>query len=101
MIPAIIHLIDAILALIVVVLIVHVVLSWLFAFDIVSRRNRFVGGIFEFTTRLTDPLLKPLRRVIPPIAGVDLSALVLLLLIQFLREILPWLGGLLIGSPLY
>src|SRR5690349_5588921 len=101
MIPAIIHLIDAILALIVVVLIVHVVLSWLFAFDIVSRRNRFVGGIFEFTTRLTDPLLKPLRRIIPPIAGVDLSVLVLLLLIQFLREILPWLGGLLIGSPLY
>lgn len=101
MIPAIINLLDAILALIIVVLIVHVVLSWLFAFDIVSRRNRFVGAIFEFTTRLTDPLLRPLRRLIPPIAGVDLSVLVLLLLIQFLRELLPWFGRMLIGSPLY
>lgn len=101
MIPAIIHLIDAILALIIVVLIVQVVLSWLFAFDIVSRRNQFVGAIYEFTSRLTDPLLKPLRRIIPPIAGVDLSVLVLVLLIYFLRDLLPWLGGLLIGSPLY
>lgn len=101
MIPAIINLLDAILALIIVVLIVHVVLSWLFAFDIVSRRNQFVGAIFEFTTRLTDPMLRPLRRLIPPIAGVDLSVLVLLLLIQFLRELLPWFGRMLIGSPLY
>ncbi len=101
MIPAILHLLDAILALVLVVLIIHVVLSWLFAFDIVSRRNQFIGAIFEFTTRLTNPLLRPLRRLIPPIAGVDLSVLVLLLLIQFLRELLPWIGGLLIGSPLY
>lgn len=98
MIPAVLNLVDAILALIIVVLIVHVVLSWLFAFDIVSRRNRFVGAIFEFTSRLTDPLLRPLRRLIPPIAGVDLSVLVLLLLLQFLRELLP---RVLIGSPLY
>ncbi len=101
MIPAILNLVDAILGLILVVLIVHVVLSWLFAFDIVSRSNRFVGTIFEFTTRVTNPLLRPLRRLIPAIAGVDLSVLVLLLLIQFLRELLPWIGGLLIGSPLY
>ena len=98
MIPAVLNLVDAILALIIVVLIVHVVLSWLIAFDIVSRRNRFVGAIFEFTSRLTDPLLRPLRRLIPPIAGVDLSVLVLLLLLQFLRELLP---RVLIGSPLY
>ena len=101
MIPAIINLLDAILMLVIVILIVHVVLSWLFAFDIVSPRNGFVGPVFEFTTRLTNPLLRPLRRIIPPIAGVDLSVLVLLLLLQFLRELLPWLGGLLVGSPLY
>lgn len=101
MIPALIHLVDAILGLVIVLLIVHVVLSWLFAFDIVSPRNQFFRSVFEFTTRLTDPMLRPLRRLIPPIAGVDLSILVLLLLIQFVRELLPWLGGLLIGSPLY
>lgn len=101
MIPAILNLLDAIIMLVIVVLIVHVVLSWLFAFDIVSQRNRFVGSIFEFTTRLTNPLLRPLRRLIPPIAGVDLSVLVLLLLLQFLRELLPWFGRMMIGSPLY
>lgn len=101
MIPALISLIDTILALFIVVLIVHVVLSWLFAFEIVSRRNTLVNGVWEFTSRLTDPVLRPLRRLIPPIAGVDLSVLVLLLLIQFVRELLPWLGGLLIGTPLY
>jgi YggT family protein len=101
MIPAILHLIDAILALLIVVLIVQVVLSWLFAFEVVSRRNGFVGAIWEFTSKVTDPVLRPLRRLIPPIAGVDLSVLVLLLLIQFVRELLPWLGGFLVGSPLY
>ncbi len=83
------NLIDAILALVVVVLIVNVVLSWLFAFDIVSRRNAFVDTIYNFTARLSDPLLRPIRRLIPPISGVDLSPLVLLLGIQFIRELLP------------
>jgi len=89
MIPALISLIDAVLGLLIIVLIVHVVLSWLFAFDVVSRRNAFVNTIWEFTSRLLEPLLKPIRKLIPPIAGVDLSVLVLILLIQFVRELAP------------
>lgn len=91
-------LIDTILALVIVVLIVYVVISWLYAFDIVSRRNSFVYAIYEFCRRVTDPILKPLRRLIPPIAGVDLSVLVLLLVIQLLRQLLPWLAGVLTGT---
>ncbi|MDX2238719.1 MAG: YggT family protein [Hyphomonadaceae bacterium] len=83
------NLIDAILALIIVVLIVNVVLSWLYAFDIISRRNAFVDTIYQVTTRLSAPLLRPIQRFIPPISGVDLSPLVLLLGIQFIRELLP------------
>jgi YggT family protein len=53
--------------------------------------------VFEFTSRLTDPILRPLRRIIPPIAGVDLSILILMLAIFFIRDSLPYLQSLLIG----
>lgn len=89
---------SIILQLISVVLIVYVVISWLYAFDVVGRRNAFVGSVWEFTRRISDPMLRPLRRLIPPIAGVDLSVLVLLLIIFLLQgNILPWLYLLLTG----
>lgn len=88
-----------VLGLFVVVLIVYVVISWLYAFDVVSRRNEFVNAIWRFTSALADPVLRPLRGLIPPIAGVDLSVLVLLLIIMLLRDsVLPWLYALLIGQ---
>lgn len=97
MIPPIFRLIDAILGLVLVLLIIHVVLSWLIAFEIVSRRNQFVNTVFEFTSRLTDPLLRPFRRLIPPVAGVDLSVLILMLIIFFIRDSLPYLQVMLTG----
>ncbi|UPT62715.1 MAG: YggT family protein [Hyphomonadaceae bacterium JAD_PAG50586_4] len=93
------QLIHTVLGLLVVVLIVHVVLSWLFAFDIVSRRNELISGIWRFTSAITEPMLRPLRRLIPPIAGVDLSVLVLLLIIMLVRDsVLPWLVNMLVGG---
>ncbi len=93
--------IHAVLGLYIVVLIIHVVISWLFAFDVVSRRNEFVNAIWRFTTALTDPVLRPLRRLIPPIAGVDLSVLVLVLGLAIFRDsILPWLVNLIRGGPI-
>jgi len=92
MIPIIFRLADAVVGLVIVVLIVYVVLSWLFAFEVVSRRNAFVTGIWDFTRRLTDPILRPFRQLIPPISGVDLSVLIVLLLLQIIRDpVLPWL----------
>lgn len=79
---------GAIVQLIIIVLIVNAVISWLVTFDIVSRRNAFVAQIWDFTQRLTDPLLKPLRRVIPPIGGIDLSPIVLILGLLFLVRLL-------------
>lgn len=93
------ELIRAILGLIQVILIVYVVISWLYAFDIVSQRNQFVRAIWEFTSRLSDPFLRPLRRMIPPIGGVDLSVLVLLLVLWLLQaEVSYWLEGVLLGT---
>jgi YggT family protein len=93
------ELIRAILGLISVILIVYVVISWLYAFDIIDRRNQFVRSVWEFCSRLTDPILRPLRRLIPPIAGVDLSVLVLLLVIWLLQnEVSYWIEGMLLGT---
>jgi YggT family protein len=79
---------GALVQLIIIVLIVNAVISWLVAFDIVSRRNPFVSQIWDVTQRLTDPLLKPLRRVIPPIGGLDLSPIVLILGLLFIERLL-------------
>jgi YggT family protein len=70
------------------VLIASAILSWLVAFDVINRRNPFVTKVGLFLYRLTEPLLRPIRRVLPLIAGVDLSPLVLILLLMFVRNLL-------------
>jgi YggT family protein len=81
-------LIDTIIGLIIFVLVVNAILSWLIAFDVVNRRNRAVDWIWDLTSRLTDPLLRPLRKVIPLIGGVDLSPMVLILGLMFIQRLL-------------
>jgi YggT family protein len=91
-------LLRVVLRLLSTVLIVHVVISWLFAFDIVSRRNQFVGAVWRFTSAIAEPLVRPLRRMIPSIGGVDLSVLVLLIGIWFAERLSYWVQGVLTGS---
>jgi YggT family protein len=91
MIPVLVDLIRIILNLLIIVLIVQAVLSWLIAFDIASRRTPIVDTLWRFTTALTDPMLRPLRRIIPPVAGVDLSPMVLILIIYAVSRLLPLL----------
>jgi YggT family protein len=79
---------GAIVQLIIIVLIVNAVLSWLIAFEIVSRRNAFVNQLWSATQRITDPLLRPIRRIIPAIGGLDLSPIVLILGLLFLERLL-------------
>ncbi len=94
------QLLHAVIGLYLVVLVVHVVISWLYAFDVISRRNEFVSAVWRFTTALTEPVLRPLRRIIPPIAGVDLSVLILMLALILIRDsVLPWLVLVLRGGP--
>jgi YggT family protein len=82
------QLIGIVVDLVVIVVIVNVVFSWLFAFDVISRRNEFIDSIYRFTAAVTDPLLRPLRRIIPPIGGMDLTPIVLLVGLQFLVPLL-------------
>lgn len=69
------------------VLIISAVLSWLFVFDVVNRRNQVVYTIWDTTNRLTEPALRPIRRRLPDFGGVDLSPIVLFLILVFLRNV--------------
>ena len=70
------------------VVIIYVIMSWLVAFGVVNRSNQIVNMVGDFTARLTEPALVPIRRVVPTISGIDLSPLILLLLIFFLEGVI-------------
>lgn len=78
-------LLDSLLGLLALAIIISAILSWLVAFDIINYRNRFVYGIASFLESVTGPLLYPIRRIIPPIGGVDITPIIALLLIQGIR----------------
>jgi YggT family protein len=74
-------------------LIVGAVLSWLVAFNVVNTRNRFVYAVGDFLHRVTEPALRPVRNILPNLGGIDLSPLVLILLLIFVKQILERLYG--------
>jgi len=82
---AIVWLVDAIVTLLIYMIIASAILSWLFAFDVINHRNRFVNQLAAFLDSVTSPLLTPFRRVIPPLGGMDITPIVLLLLLNFGR----------------
>src|SRR5580698_6896756 len=85
---ALINVIEIVLQLYIWVLIIGAVISWLVAFGIINMHNRFVQMTADFIHRVTEPALRPIRRILPPMNGLDLSPLVLILLIIFLQSFL-------------
>ena len=85
-------LIDNIIYLYSIVLIVNILLSWLTAFNIINTGNRFVYSVLDVSHKLTDPLLNPIRRFMPNIAGLDFSPIILFLLLGFCRNLLREYG---------
>ena len=81
---AIVWLIDTVLQLYTWVIVIWALMSWLVGFGVVNPRNNFVRQVLYFLDAVTEPALRPIRRIIPSLGGVDLSPLVLLLLIQFI-----------------
>jgi len=69
-------------------LIAAAVLSWLVAFNVVNSRNQFVAMVGDFLYRITEPLLRPIRNILPSLGGIDLSPVVLILLIILLKDII-------------
>ena len=82
------QLVSTVISIYIWLLIAQAVLSWLVAFGIVNRYNRAVATIGDFLWRVTEPLLRPIRRVIPDLGGIDISPVILILLLWFLRDLM-------------
>ena len=85
---AIIRTIDFVLDIYTWILIGSAVFSWLYAFNVVNSRNQFVASFGSFLIKVTEPVLKPIRRYMPDLGGVDISPIVALVIIYFLRQLL-------------
>ena len=70
------------------ILLATVVVSWLIAFDVINMRSNAAYSIWKWLNAVTEPLLGPIRSVLPSVGGLDISPLILLLLTQFLRDLI-------------
>ena len=95
---AILWLINTIIEIYVWLLIAQAILSWLLAFGVINRYNRSVSVIGDFLYRITEPALRPIRSILPNFGGLDISPVVLILILYFVRvlineDIAPYLVG--------
>jgi len=72
------------------VVIVAVIVSWLTAFNVINQYNNFVRALLRILIVLTDPVFRQVRRVIPPISGLDLSPIVVIVLIETIKYTISW-----------
>jgi YggT family protein len=77
--------IDLALLLYIYLLVAAAVLSWLIAFNVVNTRNQAVAMVGDFLYRITEPALRPIRNMLPDLGGIDISPVILILIIIFLR----------------
>ena len=81
------------------IIIIQAVLSWLVAFNVINTHNDFVRQSLYALSRMTEPLYRPIRRILPDFGALDFSPLVVLLILQILRNIvLPNLFAALAGA---
>ncbi len=85
---AIISLISMVINIYIWLLIAMAVLSWLVAFNVVNTSNRFVFTIGDILYRVTEPALRPIRRIVPNLGGLDVSPVILILLLIFIQNLL-------------
>jgi YggT family protein len=85
---ALLEVIQLVLELYVYLLIASAILSWLIAFNVVNTRNQFVASVGEFLYRITEPVLAPIRSVMPNLGGLDISPIILILIIYFIQRVI-------------
>lgn len=91
MLHALFGIVDMILQVLVWIIIAQVIISWLVAFRVIDTSNNFVRTLLDGLERLTAPLYRPIRKIMPDFGGIDLSPIVLILAIQIVRMLV---GGL-------
>ena len=82
------HLVSWLLQAYLVCIFVSVVLSWLVTFNVINTSNQFVYMVGNFLYRITEPALRPIRRFMPNLGGVDISPVVLILLLWFAKDVI-------------
>ncbi len=82
------YFISPILSIYFIAILVFVILGWLMIGGVVDNRNQTVRSIYGFLHSIIEPVARPIRRFVPPIGNLDLSVLIILLAIPFLREYL-------------
>ena len=80
-------LLDSIITIYLWIIIINALLSWLVAFNILNTQNRFVYSVLEVTHKLTDPALNRIRKFLPTFGSIDISPIILILALMFLRNI--------------
>ena len=75
------------------VVIAGAILSWLIAFNVVNTNNRFVYQVADMLYRVTEPALRPIRSILPNLGGIDISPVILILFLLFIRDVvlLGWI----------
>jgi len=87
---AILEIILLVLDLYVWLLIASAILSWLIAFNVVNTRNQLVAALAEFLYRITEPVLAPVRSILPNFGGLDISPIILILLIYLIEKLIVY-----------
>lgn len=82
------QLVDTIISIYIWIIIIQVMLSWLVAFKVVNTGNRVIYVIGDALFRLTEPVMRPVRKLIPAIGGFDLSPVVVILVLVFVRNLI-------------
>ena len=86
-------LIDQIIGIYMWCLIIVVAMGWLTTFNVINTQNRFVYQVYDFLYRFTEPALRSIRRWVPNFSGMDVSPVILILLLVFVRNLLREYGG--------
>ena len=68
------------------VFLIMIIMSWLIGFNVINTRNQFVASVWRVLNAITEPILRPIRRIIPPMGGLDLSPIVVFVIIFFLQN---------------
>ena len=88
MISALLSTLSLILSLVWWVFLVMIIMSWLISFNVINTRNQFVAGLWRAINQVTEPILRPIRRVVPPVGGLDLSPIIVFIVIFFLQQLI-------------
>jgi YggT family protein len=88
MLYALLRTLDLILGLVWWVFLIMIIMSWLISFNVINTRNQFVANVWRILNQVTEPILRPIRRIIPPMGGLDLSPIIVFIIIFFLQQMI-------------